>query len=315
MRRLIRSLVRLWRRAIRLGWEAYALWMRADCVDLSAAFAYHTLQSFFPALLLALAFASRILGHDIELLGRVIGMARTMLPESALPVFEATLARFTRQAFGAGLLGGIFLVLSASNIYLTLQRGADRLWWNRPFGLEQLAWHQLVLRFVALRLKAFTLLVFVGLVIGFDQLISSLRFFGSRNLRLWLLDRLPAPLHGFGSVSSGADVLISLLLSFVATTFFLWLLPSRRVPLSPLLPGALLVSSSVTALNLLLGRTLVALGLRFQAYGVVGGVLVLTFWIWLVGVLVYYGQCLSVVLARGLGTGGPSTPPSDGSMQ
>jgi membrane protein len=47
-----------------------------------------------------------------------------------------------------------------------------------------------------------------------------------------------------------------------------------------------------------LGRSLLLLGVRFQAYGVVGGVLVLTFWIWLVGVLLYYGQCLSVVLTR-----------------
>jgi membrane protein len=41
------------------------------------------------------------------------------------------------------------------------------------------------------------------------------------------------------------------------------------------------------------------LGLRFQAYGVIGGVLVLTLWVWLVGVVLYYGQCLSLVLLRG----------------
>jgi membrane protein len=54
----------------------------------------------------------------------------------------------------------------------------------------------------------------------------------------------------------------------------------------------------VTLLNLLLARSLVLLGVRFQAYGVVGGVLVMTLWIWLVGVVIYYGQCLSLVLAR-----------------
>jgi membrane protein len=55
----------------------------------------------------------------------------------------------------------------------------------------------------------------------------------------------------------------------------------------------------------LLGRSLVVLGVRFQAYGVVGGVLVLTFWVWLVGVILYYGQCLSVVVSR-RGAGGHS---------
>ena len=39
------------------------------------------------------------------------------------------------------------------------------------------------------------------------------------------------------------------------------------------------------------------LGNRYQAYGVIGGVLVLTLWVWLVGVILYFGQCLSVELA------------------
>ena len=43
--------------------------------------------------------------------------------------------------------------------------------------------------------------------------------------------------------------------------------------------------------------SIVSLGNRYQAYGVIGGVLVLTLWVWLVGVILYFGQCLSVELA------------------
>jgi membrane protein len=295
-----------WRRHLRPFWHAYRLWLRADCVDLSAAFAYHTLQSFFPALLIVLSLVSRLLGRDPELLERLMELVSRVLPVSALPSFESTLERFTRQGVGAGILGLILLVLSSSNIYLTLQRGADRLWWNRPFGFDGLTWPQVVVRFVALRLKALFLLFVVGLLIVLDQLISSLRFLGSTVIRSWLLERIPAPWLGFGSVSNGVDVGVSLLISFVAALVFLWLLPSRRIPLRPLLPAALLVSLSTTILNLILGRSLVLLGLRFQAYGVVGGVLALTLWIWLVGVILYYAQCLSVVLDR-RSLGGHST--------
>jgi membrane protein len=295
-----------WRRHLRPFWQAYRLWLRADCVDLSAAFAYHTLQSFFPALLIVLSLVSRLLGRDPELLERLMELVSRILPVSALPSFESTLERFTRQGVGAGILGLILLILSSSNIYLTLQRGADRLWWNRPFGFDGLTWQQVVVRFVALRLKALFLLFVVGLLIVLDQLISSLRFLGSTVIRSWLLERIPAPWLGFGSVSNGVDVGVSLLISFVAALVFLWLLPSRRIPLRPLLPAALLVSLSTTILNLILGRSLVLLGLRFQAYGVVGGVLALTLWIWLVGVILYYAQCLSVVLDR-RSLGGHST--------
>jgi membrane protein len=296
-----------WRRRFRPIWKAYALWLRADCVDLSAAFAYHTLQSFFPALLIALSVASRLLGRDVERFDRLLIYVAQVLPASALPGFEATLRRFTNQGFGAGLLGLVLLALSASNIYLTLQRGADRLWWNRPFGLDNLRWQQHVARFLALRLKALSLILFVGVLIVIDQLFSTVRLFGSSGFQDQLEIYLPKPLLWLSSLSFGLDLLLSLLISFAATLVFLWLLPSRRIPFRPLIPGALLVSTSLTLSNLLLGRSLLALGLRFQAYGVVGGVLLLTLWVWLVGVVLYFGQCFSVVLSGGA-AGGPSTP-------
>jgi membrane protein len=289
-------------------WEAYSLWLRADCIDLSAAFAYHTLQSFFPALLIALAIASRVLGNDRELVQRLLDLVGRVLSVSEVELFAATLQRFTSQGSGAGLLGLLLLCLSASNIYLTLQRGADRIWWNRPFGFENLPWRLLVRRYLLLRLKSLVLLLLLVLVIGLDQLISNLRLFGSSHLRTWVVATLPRGLQGIGNVSAGVDLSLSLLLGFAASLVFLWMLPSRRIPWRPLIPGALLLSVSLTLLNLLLARSLLLLGVRFQAYGVVGGVLVLTLWIWLVGVLLYYGQCLSLALSR-RPLGGRSTPP------
>jgi membrane protein len=295
------------RSLIRPLWAAYLLWLRADCVDLSAAFAYHTLQSFFPALLIVLSVLSRLLGRNQDLLGRVQQLVSQVLPPASMPMFEATLDRFTRQGLGAGLLGILLLVVNANNIYLTLQRGADRLWWNRPFGFDGLPWREIVRRFVLLRLKAFVLLLLVSALIVADQLISNLRFFGFKVLRQWMLAALPHPFHWLLSVSSGMDVLISLGIGCFSALILLWWLPSRPILLRPLVLPAVLVGSALTLLNLLLGRSLVAMGLRFQAYGVVGAVLVLTLWVWLVGVILYYGQCLGVVLANRTG-GGRSTP-------
>ena len=76
-----------------------------------------------------------------------------------------------------------------------------------------------------------------------------------------------------------------------------FLLPSRKVPFLPLVPGSLLIGFLLTVLNLAVSRSIFSLGSRFQAYGVIGGVLVLTLWIWMVGVVIYFGQCWSVELA------------------
>jgi membrane protein len=280
-------------------WRAYRLWLRHDCVDLSAAFAYHSLQSFLPILLIALSLAARILGRDEGVTERLISIASEVLPDSAMALFSATLLRFMRQGFGAGLLGVVVLLLTSSNAYLTLQRGADRLWWNRPFGFEGMAWQTLVRRYVQLRLKAIGLVSLFALFIAVDQLITNSRLLGALSLNQWLFQLWPASFSFQRPVSFGIDLIFSFALTFLASLLLLWVLPSRRIRWRPLIPGALLISIALTVLNVLLGRVLFLLGLRFQAYGVIGGVLVLTLWVWLVGVVLYYGQCLSLVLLRG----------------
>ena len=80
------------------------------------------------------------------------------------------------------------------------------------------------------------------------------------------------------------------------------LLPSRRVPWRPLIPGALLVGLALNVLNSAFSLSIISLGNRFQAYGVIGGVMVLTLWVWLIGVIHYFGQCLSVELASARST-------------
>jgi len=292
--------VRQWQRPrfLKMLWHAYLLWLRADCIDLSAAFAYHTLQSFFPALLIGLSLASRWLGRDRDLLERLLHLIAQIIPISSQPVVEETLTRFLRQGLGAGLLGFVLLAFSANNIYLSLQRGADRLWWNRPFDFESLSARQLIVRFITLRLKAFLLLLFVGPLIVVDQWISNIRFIGFSFVRSWIDPLLPAFLRAGVSVSFGLDIVISLFIAILVTLALLWWLPSRRIPLAPLVPAAALSGSAITLLNLLLGRSLQALGVRFQAYGVVGCILLFTLWIWIVGALLYYGHCFAVVRGR-----------------
>jgi membrane protein len=281
-----------------LFWRAYLLWLRTDCIDLSAAFAYHTLQSFFPALLIVLSLTSRWLGGDHQLLVRLLHLVSQVIPASSQTVVEETLTRFLRQGFGAGLLGFLLLVLSANNIYLSLQRGADRLWWNRPFGFEASSWRQLATRFIALRLKAFALIIFLAPLIVLDQWISNIRFLGFAFIRAWVDPWIPTFMRAKASVSFGLDISISFVITFLVTLLLLWWLPSRRIPWRPLVPAAAVAGSAITLLNLLLGRSLLALGVRFQAYGVVGCVLLLSLWVWIVGALLYYGHCLAVLLAR-----------------
>ena len=292
------------RRRARLAWILHSLWKAGqrwcqhECVDLSAAFAYFTLQSIFPLLLISLAVVARVFGRT-ESLEAVLSAVNPLLPPSAVDLVDSTFRGLVAQGFGAGLFGVVVLLLTASNAFLTLQRGSDRLWqdWSprptqpAPFSLQ-------ALQFVRSRLEAFVIVLMVALLIGVQQIVV-----GFRQLPVELLDGIRLWLPGLidvvqaGSVSRFTQILVPITILSSLALLLQRVLPSRRVPLKPLLPGSILIGLALTILNNVLSLSLVSLGSRFQAYGVIGGVLVLTLWVWLVGVILYYGQCLSVELA------------------
>ena len=90
-------------------WGACERWSKSDCIDLSAAFAYYTLQSFFPILLISLSIASWFLGKQEGLDQQIISVITEYLPDkSAVDIVETTLFKLIDQGFGAGILGAIF---------------------------------------------------------------------------------------------------------------------------------------------------------------------------------------------------------------
>ena len=83
-------------------WRAYERWVNCDCVDLSAAFAYYTLQSFFPILLISLSVASWFLGRRTGLDEQIIDYTAQVLPPSVVGLVSTTLVKLVNQGFGAG---------------------------------------------------------------------------------------------------------------------------------------------------------------------------------------------------------------------
>ena len=279
-------------------WRAYQRWNDAECVDLSAAFAYYTLQSIFPLLLIALSVAARLYGQA-ESLDNVLSSISVVLPPSALNLVDSTLRGLVAQGAGAGVLGVIVLFLTASNAYFTLQRGADRLWNSiLPPPNRSMAISVQIVDFLRARVEAFMIVLLISVFIVLEQIVV-----GFRRLPEEFLENLKGIVPGLVNIIHGSPVLpvVQIVVSALGLSFLVVLLlrvlPNRRVPIHSLVPGAILISLSLTLLNVILGLSIVSLGNRYQAYGVIGGVLVLTLWVWFVGVILYFGQCWSVELA------------------
>ncbi len=285
--------------ALKSLWGACERWTKSDCIDLSAAFAYYALQSFFPILLISLSIASWFLGKQEGLDEKIIEIAAQILPPSVVELVETTLFKLIDQGFGAGILGAMFLLFTAGNAYLSLQRGSDRLWEDAlPSKKSFSPWREQASKFLRNRVEAFLIVFFIGFLMVLDQISANLRMIPGAVLQ---------------DLSNSSDVLTNILLkipvlqmgqfAFPMIGFSLMalllqaLLPSRKVPLQPLIPGSLLIGILLTTLNLAVSKSILSLGVRFQAYGFIGGFLVLTLWVWLLGVILYFGQCWSVVIA------------------
>ena len=280
-------------------WGACERWSKSDCIDLSAAFAYYTLQSFFPILLISLSIASWFLGKQDGLDQQIISIAAQILPPSVVELVETTLFKLIDQGFGAGILGAMFLLFTAGNAYLSLQRGSDRLWEDQlPSRRINSAWQEQASRFLRNRIEAFLVVFFIGFLMVLDQISANLRMIpttvlekisNSSNFISEFIIKLPLLQVGQFALPLVGFSLMALLLQA--------LLPSRKVPLKPLIPGSILIGIGLTTLNLAVSKSILSLGTRFQAHGFIGGFLVLTLWVWLLGVVLYFGQCWSVVIA------------------
>ena len=280
-------------------WGACERWSKSDCIDLSAAFAYYTLQSFFPILLISLSIASWFLGKQDGLDQQIISIAAQILPPSVVELVETTLFKLIDQGFGAGILGAMFLLFTAGNAYLSLQRGSDRLWEDElPSRRINSAWQEQASKFLRNRIEAFLVVFFIGFLMVLDQISANLRMIpttvlekisNSSNFISEFIIKLPLLQVGQFALPLVGFSLMALLLQA--------LLPSRKVPLKPLIPGSILIGIGLTTLNLAVSKSILSLGTRFQAYGFIGGFLVLTLWVWLLGVVLYFGQCWSVVIA------------------
>ena len=279
-------------------WRAGQRWVSHECVDLSAAFAYFTLQSIFPLLLIALAVFANVIGKA-DSLDYLFSSLSPVLPPSALDLVETTLRGLVDQGFGAGLFGVVVLLVTASNAFLTLQRGADRLWeeWM-PSPTQSKSFSFQAIQFIRSRLEAFMIVLLLASLLLVEQVVVGFR---------QLPDELLATLQQFapelslvlrtGPVTRLGQILVPTLFLSLLALLLQRVLPSRRVPLRPLIPGSLLIGFSLTILNSVLSLSIISLGNRYQAYGVIGGVLVLTLWVWLVGLILYFGQCWSVELS------------------
>ena len=289
------------KRWLRMVKHGVMLWNRHGCIDLGASFAFHSLQSILPFLLLCLGLGAWFFGRETDALASIVRTAENLLPAPASRVLVESLQALIRQARGAGIVGALTLLVSAGNAALSLQRGADRLWGVSGLAAQQATnWRDAVGHWLFMRLKASLVALLLAVVLVLNQLVSPLPQL-ARALAFLPDLLLPGggPLAGTGGTQGLLDALLGWGALVLLALLLLWGLPSRPPAWRDIVPGAFCTASGLLLAKPLLLHLVLWLGRRFQAYGILGGVLVLTLWVWLVGLLVYLGMVVGVTWSAG----------------
>jgi membrane protein len=260
--------------------------------DLAGAVAFWAILSVPPGLL-AVAAALGLLGWvvDAETADRarteVLDALAEVLTAEAQPILESVEALFVEQSPGILTIAAVAAMWTTSRAFAAVIRAL-----NVAYGIEE-ARPWLRTRLLALGLAVASVLTMavllvmlvVGPLLGRGETVAEALGVGVVFAFLW--DWLRAP------------VAFAVLVAW--TTTVLHVAPSHRSPWRWDVPGALLAAVLCLAASLGFRLYLAIAGEGNQVFGVLGGALILLFWLYLLSLSLLIGGELNAVLSRRVG--------------
>lgn len=271
---------------------------------LGAAFSYYATFSIFPLLLLAVTVVGFLLGDSVPARERLLDAIAA--PSSPIrDVLEQTLTAMQESQSARGISVVVALgtlLFGASGVFVELDAALNRIWCVPPREAKGVVgWIRVLL---LERLYGFAIVAGIGITL-FTSLVSSslLSFIAERAQR-----RISIPL--WPALVRTADTILSIGLLTTAFTLAFHFIPRSRPPVRIVAVGALLTTVLLTALKEVFASYLAHLT-SYSAYGVVGGVLALTTWIYMSSMIIFFGAQLTRVYAEKIGSVGLSSPRAD----
>lgn len=263
-------------------------WQRDECLEMGAALAYYALFSLFPICLVILSILGMLLGPNSDYYLQLIELAKNALPSQTFNIVQQTLLNLNRSSISAGVIGFGLLILTASKIFDALNRSVDKIWQvhsaQRPVtGVKHQAFTFIKNKILAFLLVLSTVFVFLASMLAnlAIQIIFSIVVDLEDSIAWIQLDTLTI----WKSLQFGLSY-------FLITTVIFGLfkvLPSTRLYWLDIIPGALVTAAALMGLQNAISGGIIGIGENFRAYGVIGNVMVLLLWIYLLFQVFFIG--------------------------
>ena len=261
---------------------------------LVASFSYYAMFSIFPLLLLAVTVVGFVVGDSEPAKARML--EAIAYPGSPVrDVLERTLTAM-QESQGRGIsavIGILSLFFGASGAFVELDAALNRVWCV-PDRKSKGIVGSIRLFFVE-RLTGFAIVGALGATLLVSLVSSSiLTFFAARAAQQVSIPLWPALVRT-------AEVGLTLTLLTAVFTLAFHFIPRSRPPVRVVVGGAFLTTIFLSALKETFASYLAHLT-GYSAYGIAGGVLALTTWIYLSSMIIFFGAQLTRIHAEKMGS-------------
>lgn len=286
---------------LRMFVQSVLIWQRENCPEMGAALAYYALFSLFPIILVILSIFGFWLGPNTYTYNQIMKFAEEALPPAAASVVQSTLTSLNTSSVGAGVTGFLILLFTASGVFAALSRACNRIWGVHPSPHTPRKVAGMAIAFIREKLFAFLLVLGTALLILLSFLSTlainiTYRIIQnfSESIEIIQIDKLVS----IENLQVGSSFLV---LGLVLVVLYK-VLPATSVAWRDVWLGALIASSVLLILQQMVSSSIVQVGSRFTSYGVIGGVMVLLFWIYITCQVFFFGAALTYSYAHIFGS-------------
>lgn len=269
----------------RVIWRAIGIFLDTDGEQRAASFAYYAFFSLFPLVLLFVAIGSvwiepaRVSGAIISFLGDYIPV--TTGDRSSLIV--DTITGVVESGARASIIAVLGLTWGSLRFFQALVRGVNRAW-----GTLEYSWWRLPIKNL-LMVGVLALVLLLGVLA--PTFLSTLQ-------RYW---EQFAPINDYGVMATLfrlANSLLSSLVLFFGFAMFYKVAPRRKTAFRDIWVAALLVTLLLQGLRSVFVFYATSIGDFNRIYGAVAGVIALLMWVYISGVFIIFGACISAAQAE-----------------
>lgn len=263
-------------------------WNEDKASRLAAALAYYTVFSLAPLLIIVIAIAGLVFGHDAAQ-GRIVEQIEGLVGGDGADAIQAMLENANQPAAGvtATVIGVVTLLFGATGVFIQLQDALNTIWEVAPKP------GQGIVNFLRNRFLSFSMVLGIGFLLLVSLVLSAV---------------LAAIGTYFNHLLPGLTSLwqaINFVVSFGVITLLFGMI-YRILPDVKIAWGDVWIGAAVTSLLFTIGRLLIGIYLGSSAidsaYGAAGSFVVILVWVYYSAQILLFGAEFTQVYAKQYGS-------------